>query len=228
MSDQSGPLIRLDGLEFNYHGEQEVLAGVDLDLSAGERVGLVGSNGSGKTTLLHLIVGLVRPSGGTITAFGRERRAEADFVEVRAKAGLLFQDPEDQLFSPTVIEDVAFGPLNLGLDRKAAREKAMATLESLGLADYAKRITYRLSGGEKRMVSLAAVLAMEPEVLLLDEPSAGLDEKAVDRIRQVLLGLDQAMIIVSHRRDFLAGLAHRACLIRDGRLIEGRLNEISV
>lgn len=217
------PLIKLENLSFQYHGLDPVLDGVDLELMAGERLGLIGSNGSGKTTLLHLIVGLIKPSGGRIIAFGRERKLEADFVEVRAKAGLLFQDAEDQLFSPTVMEDVAFGPLNLGLDRQAARARALETLEALDLAKYADRITYRLSGGEKRMISLAAVLAMQPKVLLLDEPSSGLDERAVARIREVLLGLDQAMIIVSHRRDFLSGLADEVCMIDGGRLIIGDL-----
>lgn len=211
-------LIRLDGVGFHYRPERPILAGLDFELAAGERVGLVGSNGSGKTTLLQLIVGLVKPLAGRIEAFGRPRLSEADFAEVRAKAGLLFQDPEDQLFSPTVLEDVAFGPLNLGRTREEARRIAVETLASLGLEGYEGRITHKLSGGEKRLVSLAAVLAMEPEVLLLDEPGAGLDEDSLARIRKILLGLDQAMIIVSHRRDFLVGLAERTVRLHQGRL----------
>ena len=137
---------------------------------------LLGPNGCGKTTLLHLIVGLLRPSAGQIEAFGRQRMAEADFHEVRRRVGLLFQDADDQLFCPTVAEDVAFGPLNLGKSRDEVRRIVAGTLDSLGLAGYEHRVTYRLSGGEKRLVALATVLAMQPEVLLLDEPSGGLDD----------------------------------------------------
>ena len=130
-------------------------------------MGLTGPNGSGKSTLLKLIVGLVRATAGRVEVFGRFRTCERDFHEVRGRVGLLFQDSDDQLFCPTVAEDVAFGPLNLGQSRDAARRIVTETLDALGLADYQDRITYQLSGGEKRLVALAAVLAMQPEVLLL-------------------------------------------------------------
>ncbi len=214
----SEPLITLRNLSFSYSTDRRVIEGLDFDLSPGQRLGLVGLNGSGKTSLLHLIVGLLKPTGGSIEAFGRKREKESDFVEVRAKAGLLFQDSEDQLFSPTVLEDVAFGPLNLGQGAQRAREIALETLESLGLGGYAERITYRLSGGQKRLVALAAVLAMRPLVLLLDEPAMGLDEESLDRVREILKGLDQAMLIVSHRRDLLDGIVEGAVCLDKGRL----------
>ena len=201
-----------------------VLDRISLGLEAGERLALVGANGAGKTTLLRTLVGLERPTRGRIVAFGAERRVEKDFREVRALAGYLFQDPDDQLFSPTVIEDVAFGPLNLGLAPADAVARAEATLARLGLSALARRITHRLSGGEKRLVALAGVLAMEPRVLLLDEPTNALDERHLARLSEILAGLDVAMVIVSHDRSFLEHHATRAVLLKDGRLSPAALH----
>lgn len=210
-----GPLIRLDGVAAGYHGRQ-VLRHVDLVLGPGERLAVLGANGAGKSTLLHVLVGLVPATAGVIEAFGAPRRRERDFREVRARVGLVFQDPDDQLFCPTVLEDVAFGPANLGQSPAEARRTARATLAALGLADLEDRVTHRLSGGEKRLVSIAAVLAMRPDVLLLDEPTAGLDPDAFERLCALLAGLDQAMIIVAHDADFISRLATTAVLLRDG------------
>ena len=160
MGGVSAPLICFRDVDFAYQADRPVLRGCSFSLSLGERIALSGPNGSGKTTLLHLIVGLLRPVGGTVEAFGKIRRQEQDFHEVRRRAGLLFQQPDDQLFCPTVIEDVAFGPLNLGNSRAEARTVAEETLDHLGLSGFGPRITYELSGGEKRLVTLACVLAM--------------------------------------------------------------------
>jgi cobalt/nickel transport system ATP-binding protein len=213
-------LIRLSGVRFAYDGGagRAVLNGLDLAISAGERLSLLGANGCGKTTLLHVLVGLIRPQAGEIVAFGRPRRCEADFYEVRQHAGLLFQDPEDQLFCPTVIEDVAFGPINLGLTHEDALQAARTTLACLGLAGYEDRITYKLSGGEKRMVSLAAVLAMKPQVLLLDEPSANLDARARHRLIDALARRHEAMLLVTHDMDMVRQLTPRAAILADGKL----------
>ncbi len=215
------PLIRLTGLRFAYAGRPPVLDGADLSLWPGERVAVTGTNGAGKTTLLHLIVGLLKPQAGEVWAFGAARRSEADFRAVRARAGLVFQDPDDQLFCPTVTEDVAFGPLNLGKTAAEARTIVGQTLASLGLLGFEERITHKLSGGEKRLVTLATVLAMQPEVLLLDEPTGGLDEQATERLAAILGGLPQAMVLVSHDRAFRRRLATRAVHLRDGRIIDG-------
>ena len=137
---------------------------------------------------------------------------------MRAKAGYLFQDPDDQLFCPTVIDDVAFGPRNLGLSEREAAAVARATLARLDLAHLAGRVTHRLSGGEKRLVSLAAVLAMKPEVLLLDEPSNALDETYLARLTAILASLSTTMVIVSHEKSFLGRLATRAILLKDSRV----------
>jgi len=150
------------------------------------------------------IMGLAAPQEGRILFHGRPLETEKDFRELRCKVGLVLQHAEDQLFCPTVLEDVAFGPLNLGCTQDEARDRAASTLERLGLAGFENRLTHRLSGGEKKLVSLATVLVMEPEALLLDEPTNGLDPEARQRIIGVLKTLPTARIIISHDWDFLA------------------------
>ena len=183
-------IFNLSKICYGYPGGPLVLNDLDFHLHVGDRIGLVAPNGSGKTTLFHIIMGLLKPLSGTVEAFGAAREAEADFIEVRRRIGLLFQDADDQLFSPTVLEDVAFGPLNLGKSREEALTIARNTLDFLGLNGFENRVTYKLSGGEKRLVSLATVLAMEPEVLLLDEPATGLDSATKDKLIDVLNGLE--------------------------------------
>jgi cobalt/nickel transport system ATP-binding protein len=212
-------LIRLEQIRFAYDTARPVLDGVDFTLAAGERVALNGANGAGKTTLLHLMVGLVTPTSGRVVAFDRDCRCEKDFHAVRAQAGLLFQDPDDQLFCPTVAEDVAFGPLNLGKSKAEARRIVTDTLAALGLEGFEQRVTHKLSGGQRRLVSLAAVLAMQPRVLLLDEPTNALDQPTRERLLDILGGLDQAMVIVSHDREALDRLATRSVVLEGGRLV---------
>lgn len=217
------PLLALHQVHFGF-ADRAVLRGVDFALDPGERVALIGANGAGKTTLLHLIVGLRRPSAGKIIVFGEERRVEADFIPVRARVGLVFQDSDDQLFCPTVLDDVAFGPLNLGRTPAEARADAEQTLVLLGLDGFAERVTHRLSAGEKRLVALATVLAMRPRVLLLDEPTNGLDERSERGLLEHLAGLDQSMVIVSHDRLVLERLATRAVALSDGQIAEATLH----
>jgi cobalt/nickel transport system ATP-binding protein len=211
-------LIVFRDVDFAYGPERPVLRQCNFRLQAADRLAIAGPNGSGKTTLLHLIVGLLRPARGEIEIFGKPRREEADFHEVRRRVGLLFQEADDQLFCPTVLEDVAFGPLNLGHDRATVRLIVTQTLEELGLSGYEHRITYKLSSGEKRLVALAAVLAMQPEVLLLDEPTSGLDETSRRRLLEILQKLPQTMLLVSHDREFREALAKRTLFLREGRL----------
>jgi cobalt/nickel transport system ATP-binding protein len=212
------PLISLHDVDFHYDPDRPVLEQCNFSLGAGARAALIGNNGSGKTTLLHLIVGLLRPCAGRVEAFGKPRASESDFHEVRCRAGLLFQEADDQLFCPTVAEDIAFGPLNLGKPRGEVRQIVEQTLRSLNLLGYAHRVTYKLSSGEKRLVALAAVLAMQPEVLLLDEPTSGLDDSAVDGLVELLAGLPQAMLIVSHDHRFLERTTQLTWALRAGRL----------
>lgn len=214
------PLIQFENVTFAYSPQQPVLSEVNFTLFPGERVGVVGHTGCGKTTFLHLLVGLLKPKSGVIRAFGKIRRQEADFYEVRVRAGLVFQDSDDQLFCPTVLEDVVFGPLNLGKTPEEAKKIASKTLTTLGIEQLVDRITYKLSYGQKRLVALATVLAMQPDILLLDEPTNGLDESSKQRITDILLHLPQAMIIISHEASFIETLATRTVRISsDGSML---------
>jgi len=215
--DDGNPIITLQDISFGYPSQRLVLDKLNLSVYKGERLGLLGANGSGKTTLFHIIMGLLKPLEGSIEIFGCPVVKEKDFKFVRTKIGLLFQDADDQLFSPTVLEDVAFGPLNLGKSKAEAREVAQKTLSSLGLTGFENRITYKLSGGEKRLVSLATILAMEPDVLLLDEPSTGLDEPTEKRLVDILKSLDVSYILVSHNMDFLLEITNRVGWLVDGK-----------
>jgi len=204
-------LISIDNLSFEFP-DHPVLKEFTLELNAGERLGISGPNGSGKTTLLRLLMGLEKGAIGSLTILDRSCKTESDFQEIRKEVGYLFQNSDDQLFCPTVFEDVAFGPINQGLSSKEAHDIAHETLESLGLSDLRRRITYKLSYGQKRLVALATILAMKPKVLLLDEPTNGLDDASENRLTQILTELPQEMIIISHNQPFLEKVATRTQL----------------
>ncbi len=212
-------LIALDNICFAYHGQEPVLNGANLQLEAGQRLSLTGPNGSGKSTLLRITLGLQRPSSGTVSVFGKPRQAEADFHEVRRHIGLVFQDPDDQLFCPTVAEDIAFGPLNLRKTRDEALEIVERVLGDLDLMHLKERTTHKLSGGEKRLITLATVLAMEPQALLLDEPTNALDTKNEARLLEILQSLPQAILLVSHSPAFRDALAPDRLELQDGKLV---------
>lgn len=211
-------IIHLKDVDFSYPGGTQVLDKLNLKLYRGNRFGLMGPNGSGKTTLFHIIMGLLKPDSGRIEIYNQPVKKENDFRRVRRKIGLLFQDADDQLFSPTVLEDVAFGPLNLGKSQEEAMEIAQKTLKFLGLNGFEDRITYKLSGGEKKLISLATVLAMEPEVLLLDEPTSGLDDKTKAILKDILSGLDLSYIFISHEIDFMAEITGSIYLMEHGKI----------
>jgi len=216
--DSKTPIINLKHIQFSYPGGKVVLDHLDFRLYAGDRLGLIAPNGSGKTTFFHLIMGLNKPTSGKIELFGKPVSTAKDFEEVRRRIGLLFQDPDDQLFSPTVIEDVAFGPLNLGKSKQDALNIARRTLADLGLEAFEDRMTFKLSGGEKRLVSLATVLAMEPEVLLLDEPLTGLDSDTSSKLIEIIGNLDLSFIIISHDVDFLLSVTDQICTLTHGQI----------
>ncbi len=217
--DDREPIIRINGVTFSYPGGKQILDGVDFTFYRGDRIGLVGPNGSGKTSLFHLIMGLLKPTAGIIDIFGQKVDTEDDFRSVRQRIGLLFQDSDDQLFNPTVIEDVAFGPLNLGKTRDEAVGIAKKTIADLGLTGFEERLTHKLSGGEKRLVSLATVLAMEPEVLLLDEPTNGLDESTRKKIQDILAHIDLSFILISHDFDFLDAVTDAIYGVEHGKIL---------
>jgi cobalt/nickel transport system ATP-binding protein len=160
------------------------------------------------------------PESGDVEIFGKARVEERDFHDIRGRIGFLFQDADDQLFCPTVLEDVAFGPLNMGKTPAEAKRIVSATLASLNLTGFEERITYQLSGGEKRLVSLATVLAMEPDILILDEPTSGLDEATTERIVHILNKSDLTFILISHDREFLERTTNKTLKIKDGIIYE--------
>ena len=211
-------LIELEQVSFSYDSLRPVLRNLDFILSKGEGVSLLGANGSGKTTLFHLIMGLLKPDSGRLRVFGEERRERKDFDDVRRRVGLLFQDSDDQLFSPTVAEDIAFGPFNLGKSREEVLQIVQETLALLGLEGYENRVTYKLSGGEKRLVALGTVLAMRPKVLLLDEPVIGLDKEHRHRFINILTEEDFSYIVISHDQAFLKEVTNKRYLLEGGRL----------
>ncbi len=214
------PIIELDQIIFSYPGADfKVLDRLDLRLFKGDRIGLMAPNGSGKTTLLHIIMGLCRPQSGLITIFGEPMLVESDFIPVRSKIGLLFQDSDDQLFCPTVLDDVAFGPLNLGYNRDEALCIANEILDRLGISEFKERITHRMSGGQKRLVALAAVLAMKPEVLLLDEPTAGLDHKVKEKLIDIMNNLDIPFLVISHEFEFLNSVTDKLYSMEMGKIL---------
>jgi cobalt/nickel transport system ATP-binding protein len=210
-------MIQLNNINFKYNS-RPILNRVDFTVEAGDRIGLVGPNGSGKTTLCQIIMGLVKPESGEVKIFGKKRTSEADFAEIRGRIGYLFQDSDDQLFCPTVLEDIAFGPLNLGKSIREARVIVSTTLDSLNLGGYEQRITYQLSGGEKRLVSLATVLAMEPEALILDEPTNGLDEETSDRITDLLNSSSFTYILISHDMQLVRRTTQKIFQLKRGEI----------
>ncbi|MFC1885296.1 energy-coupling factor ABC transporter ATP-binding protein [Thermodesulfobacteriota bacterium] len=216
--DKNDVIIKMEGIDFSYSSGRQALDKVDFELAKGQRIGLIGPNGSGKTTLLQIIMGLLSPSSGAIKLFGRHADTEENFRKAREKIGFLFQNADDQLFSPTVIEDVAFGPLNQGRTPEEAEEMSLKTLDELNLKGFEDRVTHRLSGGEKKLIALATVLVMAPQVLLLDEPTTGLDEKTVIRIIEILKDLEISYIIVSHEYDFLAQTTRQIYSMQKGKI----------
>jgi len=213
-------IIKLENIFFSYPGSgKKVLDGLNLDVFKGDKIGMVAPNGSGKTTLFHTIMGLCKPESGSIEIFGKYVKDEKDFYSVRSKIGLLFQDSDDQLFCPTVIDDVAFGPLNLGAPPEKAVKIAENTLQALGIRELENCITHRLSGGQKRLVALASVLAMEPEVLLLDEPTSGLDTGFKEKLVSILVNLDITCIVISHEFDFLSKVTNTLLSMDNGKIL---------
>jgi len=213
-------IIQLKSLSYRYPGSAAAaINNLDLRFYRGDRIGLMAPNGSGKTTLFHLIMGLLKPDAGQMEIFGNPVSKEKDFQDIRRRIGFLFQDADDQLFSPTVLEDVAFGPLNLGKSKDDAVDITRRTLSFLGLNDFEDRITFKLSGGEKRLVALATVLAMEPEVLLLDEPTSGLDTQTKEKLKEVLLSLDLSYIVISHEYDFVDAVTENVYTMEEGRIL---------
>jgi len=197
-------MLELKNISYTYPQSSKPIL-KDLNFAIAEqRTGIIGANGSGKTTFFHLLIGLLNPDKGELLHNGQTVISKDDLRSLREEVGFLFQSSDDQLFSPTVIEDVAFGPLNLGFPPAKARAMAVQTLHDLGLFGFEDRITHRLSGGEKKLVALATILSMQPRVLLLDEPTNNLDPATRSRLIEILKNLDLQLLIISHDWDFLS------------------------
>jgi cobalt/nickel transport system ATP-binding protein len=220
------PLIEVSGLRFRYDDGTEALKGVDFQLAAGETVALLGANGSGKTTFVMHLNGLLSGSG-KVEVCGLPVDAR-NLAAVRKKIGMVFQDSDSQLFMPTVLEDVAFGPLNLGLPPFDAAARARVALDRVGMTSAVNRAPYHLSAGEKKRVAIAGILAMDPEILVLDEPTTFLDPPAQRSLAALLAELPQAKILVTHDIPFAQAISHRALFFQDGRIVDrGPVEEIA-
>ncbi|MFS8481359.1 MAG: ABC transporter ATP-binding protein [Acidimicrobiia bacterium] len=212
------PALRLRGVTFAYPGARPVLRGIDLDVAPGERLAVLGPNGAGKTTLVLHLNGVLRPTAGTVEVVGLPVE-EPHLREVRRRVGVVFQDPDDQLFMPTVRDDVAFGPANLGLRGAELDERVEAALAAVGLTGVADRPPHHLSGGEARRAALATVLAMEPDVLVLDEPTSHLDPVARRELVELVAGLDVTLVVVTHDLVAALQLCTRAAVLDGGELV---------
>ena len=211
-------VLSLKDVSFSYRPGREVLKDVSLSVERGEQVALIGANGVGKSTLLKLFVGLLEPHSGCVEVCGMtvERK---NLASVRRAAGYVFQDAESQLFLANVCEDVAFGPRNEGLAEDEVRKRTEDALESVGISSLAQEHVYRLSGGQKRLASIATVLAMRPDVLLLDEPTLALDPRNRRMVIRALGDLPCAKLIATHDLDFVLDSCSRVIVVSDGRIV---------
>ena len=211
-----GVPLEVCGLYYAYPDGHRALNGVSFALGRGEKLALVGPNGSGKSTLMLHLAGCIAAQTGTVSLEGVP--VGKDLKRLREAVGLIFQDPDDQLFMPQVVEDVAFGPVAHGMPVEEAHARAREVLESLNVGRLAERPPHRLSGGEKRMVALAGILVMRPEIVVLDEPSAALDPRARRRVIEVLQELDKSLILATHDLDMALDVCSRAIVLYDGRI----------
>jgi cobalt/nickel transport system ATP-binding protein len=227
-------VFELHGVRYLYGGRQTALDGIDLRIERGERVALLGANGSGKSTLLKLLDGIIAPSDGTMRALGRDVAAVADGLDsfrFHREVGLVFQDPDVQLFSATVFDDVAFGPLQLGLPQDEVRACCDEALRQMDIAHLSNRAPFELSGGEKKRAAIASVLSLRPDVLLLDEPTASLDPRTkwvlVNLIRQLGEG-GKTLVTATHELEIVPLIAERVVVLGENRrvLADGRPAEI--
>ena len=214
----SVPTIAVTGLSFRYPDGTAALDEVDLHIHPGERVALLGPNGAGKTTLILHMNGIHMPQEGTVAVSGLQL-ARDTVMEVRRRVGIVFQDPDDQLFMPTVREDVEFGPRNLDLPRDEIERRVDAALEAMEVADLAGRPPNHLSFGQKRRVAIAGVLAMEPSILVLDEPTSNLDPASRRELAIALQALDTTQLIVTHDLPFAYEMCERAVIMDRGQIV---------
>lgn len=210
--------IECNNISFSYENGKEILKGVSFQIGQKEAVGIIGANGVGKSTLLRILVGLELGFAGE-AYINRIPVNKKNLAEVRRKTGYLFQDSENQLFTQTVYNDVAFGPRNYGLKEEEVKERVETALSAIGINHLKEKQIHKMSGGEKKMASIATVLAMHPDIILLDEPTIALDPKNRRKLIQTLNQLDYVKIIASHDLDMILETCDRVLLMSDGRII---------
>lgn len=210
-------MIELENITYSYPDGTRALHGVSITIAPGEKVALVGPNGAGKSTLLLHLNGVLRCSQGAIRLDG-EILSDATIRRVRSRVGMVFQDPDDQLFSPTVFDDVAFGPLHMGYDEEEVRQRVFRALDQVGMGGFERRMPHHMSLGQRKRVAIATVLSMDPALLALDEPSAGLDPRARRGLIDLLRALPQAMIVSTHDMRMVAEVFSRTIVLAQGQL----------
>jgi cobalt/nickel transport system ATP-binding protein len=214
------PSLDVRGVTYAYPDGHVALRGVDLTVPRGGRLALLGPNGAGKTTLVLHLNGILSGGGGSVAVGGLTvNRDRATLAEIRRRVGIVFQDPDDQLFLPTVAEDVAFGPANLGLRGAALEQRVSEALAAVGMAGHRARTPHHLSFGQRRRVAVATVLAMRPEILVLDEPSSNLDPAARRELAEILRGLPVTLLMVTHDLPYALELCGRSAILDDGRIV---------
>ena len=224
-------IIQTENMSYTYPDGTSALQDINIEINEGERVAIVGSNGAGKSTLFAHFNGIIKPSVGLIKI--DEKPAvydKKDLLKIRQKVGIVFQNPDDQLFAPTVIEDVAFGPMNLGLSDDEVEERVEEALKMVGMLGLEKKAPHHLSGGQKKRVAIAGILAMRPEIMVLDEPTTGLDPKGVEQVLKILYKLnheEMTIIIASHDVEMVIQFADKIFVLHNGEIIgQGTPEEI--
>ncbi|MDI6853312.1 MAG: energy-coupling factor ABC transporter ATP-binding protein [Deltaproteobacteria bacterium] len=211
-------VLRIDGLTFAYSNGTAALADVNLSVREGETVAFIGANGAGKTTLFLYILGLLRKIPREVTVLGEALTSVEAVEAVRSRVGLVFQNPEDQLFCTTVFDDVAFGPINLGFDAETVKGRVTQALAAVGLEGFERRVPHHLSTGEQRRAALATIYAMRPEIMLLDEPTSNLDPRGKKEVTQLLKEFPGTKLIATHDYELVLTIADRVVLLHQGRI----------
>ena len=224
-------MLEVKNIKYSYNSDYQALKGVSLKVERGEMVALLGKNGAGKSTLFLHLNGIYQPDEGQVFIDGEELKYDKkSLLKFRQKVGIVFQNPDDQIFAPTVEEDVAFGPLNLGLSMEEVQDRVEEALARVGMSGYEKTAPHHLSGGQKKRVAIAGILAMKPEIMVLDEPTAGLDPQGVVDLSKLLNELNDegiTIIISTHEVDLVPNYANKVFVLVDGLLIaEGTPKEI--
>ena len=223
--------LSVKNLSYTYPDGTRALKNVNMEIFKGEKVAIMGPNGAGKSTLFSHFNGLTEPTSGYLELDGKKMEYDKKtLLEIRQKVGIVFQDPNDQLFAPTVKEDVAFGPMNLGLDYEEVEKRVNEALELVGMKKFKDKTPHHLSGGQQKRVAIAGIIAMRPEIMILDEPTAGLDPQGVDQVLTILNNLNKdgmSIVISSHDIEMVNGFAEKIFVLYEGEILaSGDKNEI--